>query len=202
MNCGIPGPWSINLSCPKDVTRSSWSHEKELKNRHSTADEWHKQEDLLKQKHTQWDVRAGQGQERDRAVSLGPVSSFCRQSLTRGKNAHYLRWGFLGSRVLHFFFLIWSGVFGHLCQPSWNSPVLSGFLWLCFGVLPGQASDLPCSWPWLPFCWFPGILLEPNCLHICVCVCMCVSLFLKILFVGGERESTRRGNRRQREREK
>ena len=30
------------------------------------------------------------------------------------------------------------------------------------GVLPGQASDFPNSWLWLPLCWPPGILLEPN----------------------------------------
>lgn len=159
MNCGIPGPWGIKLSCLKDVTRSSWSHEKELKNRHSTADEWHKQEDLLKQKHTQWDVRAGQGQERDRAVSPGPCFYLLRTVINKGEECSLFEVRISWKQGFTFFL-------PYLFRGFWPTLSailgLSGFLWLCFRVLPGQASDLPCSWPWLPFCWFPGILLEPN----------------------------------------
>lgn len=84
------------------------------------------------------------------------------QLLTRKWNIHYLGWGLLGSRVLHFFLphLLRGLLSWH--PPSWAHLAWSGFLRLCLGALPGQVSAFPESWPWLPLCWLPGILLELN----------------------------------------
>lgn len=93
--------------------------------------------------------------ERGRVACPGDsVSIFDWQLLTRG--VIFITWG--RKQCLELFLLIWSGVSCHGIRHL-------GSVWFdlaCGGVVPGQASDLPNSWPWLPRGWPPSILLEPN----------------------------------------
>lgn len=64
-----------------------------------------------------------------------------------GVNIYYLGRRFPWEQVLSFLPLL-DRASGLLCL----GPVWFAFLWLCVGVLSGQASDSPLSWPWLPLC--------------------------------------------------
>lgn len=57
----------------------------------------------------------------------------------------FITWGgdFLGSRVLCFFFLTWSG----FLALSWACLVWSSFMWLCLGRAAGTGLHLPDSAP-------------------------------------------------------
>ena len=112
--------------------------------------------EFIKAKIHSRDVRAS---ERERGAHPGIwVSTFFWPFLSRGWNIRYLGWGFLRSRILCFFFLIWSGVSCHGIRhvgPVQFDPVSCG-------MLPRQTFDFPKGWLWLPCCWPPGIQLEPK----------------------------------------
>ena len=89
------------------------------------------------------EVRSGDvtvDEPKKRAVCLGvSVSIFYWQRLVSRQSIHYLGQVFLGSRISCLLFLIWQRVCCHdTCHlgPAWSNPV-------SWGVLPGQASDLP-----------------------------------------------------------
>lgn len=85
----------------------------------------------------------------------GWVSLFHRQLLTRG--AEYLLFGPEAGFPFFFYFSPqFSHPGSHHLGPIWFDPASCGL------PLPGQASDLPDSWPALPLCWPPGVLLELN----------------------------------------
>lgn len=154
VNWGDPKPWDFNSAHIKDVAKDSWPHHvQEFKDRHSTGNDKHNQESLLKQKYTlqTWEqVSLREGREWGLSwTPWGLISIFHWQFFTTGWNIHYLGWGFLRSRVSYHFFLIWSEVSCH----GAHYLGLSGFYPAYYVVLPGQASDFPDSWPWLPICW-------------------------------------------------
>lgn len=105
-----------------------------------------------------WVVQVERDKECIRAAySWGWVSTLY---WTRDWKSHYLGHGFPGSRVSCLFFLIWSEVSCHDTRhlgSTWFDPAPCG-------VLPGQDSDFPDSWPFLPLCCPSGICLSQiNC---------------------------------------
>lgn len=152
---------------------------------------WATQESSLKQKYTH-EIWVGK-RKRERQRENEQETCTCRglgfyhlmTGVNLGEEYSLLEVGFSWKQGFTLLFHIWSGVTGLFCQSSWAYMVCSGFLWLCFEILPGQASDFPDSQPWLLLYWPPGILLEPNQLPTLIVVqhCECTKCHWLVPFI-------------------
>lgn len=140
---GRPQALRLDPAHPKDVAKGSWStHEKELKDRHNTADERHEQGSLLKINnfYLRWknggQRRRHRESERERALCAGVwISIFYGQLLMRRLNIYYLRWVFLGNRVLQLSSQLggeFQAYFVSHFGPIWFDAISCGFVLGCY----------------------------------------------------------------------